>query len=202
MSEKAKADLLIDYIISILPIYFENDIEKGLRFDFSFQNKYCYFYLKNNDNTNNNFQQYPERIEQLQIYKQIKEFSFTDNFIKNFIAIMYVQLIYDVLNNRAMNEHIAPAINKLKSKAKDIAKVLSFCNDDTYDFWNASNIVVVNLNDVNTDTKKMIPLLLTKKLYTTYKSNHSREKNDEYLNIIVDEAHNILSYQSMRESEE
>lgn len=113
-----------------------------------------------------------------------------------------MQLIYDVLDNRAMNEHIAPAINKLKSKAKSIVKVFTFGNDNVNGFWENSNVVVINFNDVNTDTKKMIPLLLTKKLYSEYKRNHEREENDEYLNIIVDEAHNILSYQSMRESEE
>ena len=47
-----------------------------------------------------------------------------------------------------MNEHIAPAINKLKSMVKDIGNLIDF-NDD--DFWKKNNVVVVNLDSVNQD---------------------------------------------------
>ena len=94
-----------------------------------------------------------------------------------------------MLGNRAMNEHIAPAINKLKSNEKNIEKVFDFTGR-IGSFWNKSNIVVINLCNVNTDMKKLIPLLLTNKLYREYKK---RRESNSYLNIIVDEAHNILS---------
>ena len=110
---------------------------------------------------------------------------------------MYMRLIYDVLDNRAMNEHIAPAIHKLKSAEKDIDRVLSFT--DNADFWGGKNVVVLDLSDVNVDTKKRIPLLISNKLYNEHKK---QGRNKSHLNIIVDEAHNILSYQSTRESEE
>jgi DNA helicase HerA-like ATPase len=47
--------------------------------------------------------------------------------------------------------------------------------------------------------RKILPLLLCKKLYDDKKS-----ENDEltYLNLIIDEAHNILSEESERESEQ
>jgi DNA helicase HerA-like ATPase len=48
--------------------------------------------------------------------------------------------------------------------------------------------------------KKIIPLLLSFKLYREHKELRNGELH-EYLNIIVDEAHNILSYESQRESE-
>ena len=51
----------------------------------------------------------------------------------------------------------------------------------------------IDLSDVNVDTKKRIPLLLTNKLYNEHKRYGKAKK---YLNIIIDEAHNILSYQS------
>lgn len=203
MSDKVKGDTLIDYVESILPPKMTDGVYRGLRLDFAFQNKYGYYFAKSGG-TNHNLQENPELINGLQIYQQVDQFQFSSNFIENFIDIMYMQLIYDVLDNRAMNEHIAPAINKLKSNEKNIVKVFSFGNNNNNvdSFWNESNIVIINLNDVNTDTKKLIPLLLTKKLYAEYKKKHAREENDEYLNIVVDEAHNILSYQSNRESEE
>lgn len=196
MSDKVKGDLLIDYVEEILPPKLKNGIEEGLRKDFSFHtNGQCYY--TRDGNIFINFQERPQNIKNLDIYRQVDEFFFSNNFIKNFICIMYMRLIYDMLGNRAMNEHIAPAINKLKSNEKNIEKVFNFSNQIN-SFWDDSNIVVINLCNVNTDMKKMIPLLLTNKLYNEYKK---KRDNKSYLNIIVDEAHNILSYQSTRESE-
>ena len=196
MSDKVKGDLLIDYVEQILPKNERNGIDEGLRKDFSFHSNGQCYYIKQNG-TFISFQERPQYINSLQIYKQVDNFVFSDNFIRNFIYIMYMRLIYDVLGNRAMNEHIAPAINKLKSNEKNIEKVFDF-STKINSFWDDSNIVVINLCNVNTDMKKLIPLLLTNKLYNEYKK---RRDGNSYLNIIVDEAHNILSYQSTRESE-
>lgn len=199
MSDKVKGDLLIDYVEQILPPNMIAGIDIGLRYNISFHSRsQCYFIIDRNNNTiflnNPNNENY---IHELPIYQQVNQFDFSDNFIKNFINIMYMRLIYDMLGNRAMNEHIAPAINKLKSNEKNIEKVFDF-TDKIGSFWSDSNIVVINLCNVNTDMKKLIPLLLTNKLYRNYRKNR---KGNGYLNIIVDEAHNILSYQSNRESE-
>ena len=197
MSDKVKGDLLIDYVEEILPPNKKNGIDIGLRDDFSYHsNAQCYF-KKDRSNGFINFQERPQCIRDLKIYQQVENFSFSNNFIQKFICIMYMRLIYDMLGNRAMNEHIAPAINKLKSNEKNIEKVFDFSNQID-SFWDESNIVVINLCNVNTDMKKLIPLLLTNKLYNEYKK---KRDNKSYLNIIVDEAHNILSYQSTRESE-
>lgn len=197
MSDKVKGDLLIDYVEEILPPNKKNGIDIGLRDDFSYHsNAQCYF-KKDRSNGFINFQERPQCIRDLKIYQQVENFSFSNNFIQKFICIMYMRLIYDMLGNRAMNEHIAPAINKLKSNEKNIEKVFDYSNQ-IKSFWYKSNIVVINLCNVNTDMKKLIPLLLTNKLYNEYKK---KRDNKSYLNIIVDEAHNILSYQSTRESE-
>ena len=45
----------------------------------------------------------------------------------------------------------------------------------------------------------MLPLLLCNNLYKSHKK--AKDEDLSYLNIIIDEAHNILSYQSNRESE-
>lgn len=201
MSDKGKGDLMIDYLQQILPknIDEETGADLGLRTDFLFHNTSGYYYLiapgvKEHERS---FVDHPTFIEDTLLFKKVEEFKFSDNFLSNFIVIMYMQLIYDILANRAMNEHIAPAINKLKSAEKSIEKVFSFNNDQ--DFWGDSNIVVINLNDVNVEMKKMIPLLVVSKLYKKHKELDDDKK---YLNFIVDEAHNILSYQSNRESED
>ena len=200
MSDKVKADLLLDYVEQILPFKVDEDGQiESLRKDFNFHdtNKYFYVGVRNNAH-NNNIRENITLVDGIIIYKQVDAFTFSDNFIDKFIKIMYLQLVYDVLGNRAMNEHIAPAINKLKSIEADIEKLFDFSRQNK-DFWNDNNIVVVNLSNVNLESKKMIPMLLAHKLYTEHKAK--KEEDLSYLNIIVDEAHNILSYQSNRESE-
>lgn len=197
MSDKLKSELLIDYVKQILPEkYDSNGFVESLTNDIDFQNKYGYYCIKGN--TSNKISSNPQLAENTELYKQVDNFFLSDNFIDIFIRIMYIQLIYDVLGNRAMNEHIAPAIRKLESEKKDIEKLFDF-SGQANTFWSQSNIVVINLNNVNLDSKKMLPMLLSHKLYSEHKAK--REEDLSYLNIIVDEAHNILSYQSNRESE-
>ncbi len=199
MSDKVKGDLLVDYVADIVPKNLdpETKVDLGIKNDFWFHAKNACYYAAAASEKFINLSERPGAIEQLTIAKKVREFRFSANPLTNFIYIMYMRLIYDVLENRAVNEHIAPAIHKLKSAEKDIDKVLSFVEDG--DFWSESNIVVIDLSDVNVDTKKRIPLLISNKLYNEHKT---AGRNKGHLNIIVDEAHNILSYQSTRESEE
>lgn len=195
MSDKVKAELLLDYVEQILPPFKDDFGEiRSLHTGVSFHNKLQYYY--SDGDTANNLQVNEKNIKQTLYYTQIAGYNYPTIFVEQFIHIMYLRLIRDVLDNRAMNEHIAPAINKLKSMVNDIGHLLSF-NDE--DIWHDNNIVVIDLNDVNQDSKKMIPLLLCNYLYKEHKK--TKEKDLSYLNIIIDEAHNILSYQSNRESD-
>ncbi|WP_443946009.1 ATP-binding protein [Pedobacter sp. AW1-32] len=95
-------------------------------------------------------------------------------------------------------EHIGPLYNRLEAKFNEITKVFAVVNDDKV-INNGRPLIIINLNDVNVEMKKIIPLVICKYYYEYYKfKNLKREK---YLNIIVDEAHNILSRNSIRESE-
>ena len=199
MSDNVKGDLLINYVEAILPRNYDTQtgVDRGLRVDFGFHSASKCYYTLATTGANIYFNASPNQIERLTIYRQVSQYRFSDNILKNFIDIMYLRLIYDVLDNRAVNEHIAPAIQKLKSAEKDIDKVLVFTDDAN--LWADHNVVVIDLSDVNIDTKKRIPLLISNKLYNEHKK---QGRNIGHLNIIVDEAHNILSYQSTRESDE
>ncbi|MEJ5092852.1 ATP-binding protein, partial [Sphingobacterium faecium] len=94
-------------------------------------------------------------------------------------------------------EHIGPLYNRLENKFKEITKVFRIENSKY--FTDFKPFTIINLNDVNVEMKKIIPLVICKYFYNQYKNNNlDREK---YLNIIIDEAHNILSRNSIRESE-
>lgn len=189
MSDKVRVYLLVDYFRQILPDMNSEGEEIEIDSDLTWHNTTAQFmyageYLGSR----------ADLIEQTELYERVEQFNFEDDLISDFITFCYVQLVWDVLNNRAQNEHIAPAINKLVSKQRDIRKVF----DPTFvgDIFQR-NVVVVNLHDVNIEMKKTLPLLISKRIYQEQKDHG----DDVALNIVIDEAHNILSYESSREAE-
>jgi uncharacterized protein len=191
MSDKEKADLILDHLRQILPKTVDNsplEVKEGLEW----HNTLSGFKLK--DEINVFLASSPDRIPDTVVYKAVDHIVLGNDFISRFVSFLYLQLIGDILSDRAQNEHIAPAINKLRSKQKDIDKV--FSRQGNQDLW-SSNFVVIDLSDVNLDMKKTIPLLLSKKVYT----DHKLFNNEKSLTIIIDEAHNILSTESFREAE-
>lgn len=191
MSDKPRAFLLLDYLKDVLPKLNQNGEEVSLDSDIEWHNMMAEFKLVG---TQTFLSQSPEHIVSTIVYKHIENYSLPNDTLAIIIDFLYFQLINDVLINRAQNEHIAPVINKLKSKKTDILKV--FDTSPENDFW-ISNFSVINLNNVSLDMKKTVPLLLSKKLYADQKKSSPNTS----LSIIIDEAHNILSNESFREAE-
>lgn len=200
MPDHTKAKQLLDYFEQILPQNIDEfGLNIGLQKDLEWHGTMNSYYIEV-DGSKKFFNTSDGKlyIKDLSISHAIDTYTESENFIDTIIRYLYIQLIGDVINNRAVNEHIAPAINKLKALMKDFDKV--FVVDNSADFWDNNYFIVIDLNDVDINMKKLIPLLISFKLYTA----HKKLKIDslcESLNIIVDEAHNILSYESMRESE-
>ena len=197
MSDKIKSQMLLDYLRSVVPKRYDDfgievDLLEGVEWH---GNKHSWY--KSPYDYNRLFGDHPEEIEEVDLYKEVDKLEFNDNPISRIITFLYLQLIKDLLSNRAQNEHISPAINKLKAFKRDFDKVIEITEDD---FWDMSNFVVVNLDKVNLLTKKTIPLLLSHKLYSKHKELKTKLPKKS-LNIIIDEAHNILSYTSQRESD-
>lgn len=112
------------------------------------------------------------------------------------LIFVHLQLVDDAYKYKVQIEFIYGVINRFKAKKKSIER--TFKIDEAADFWGGTNCVVINLHDVNLDMRKTIPLLVAKNVYNA----HKRHNNQKSLNLIIDEAHNILSKQSFRETEE
>jgi len=192
MSDKIKTFQVLDYLREVLPPVIVDDIELDIVEDLEWHNQHNGFKIKNDYNAF--LDSDPKLINNTRLYKNVDDFKFDSDIVSKIIKFLYLQLINDVLSNRAQNDHIAPAISKLKSKQKDIDKI--FDTSGSNKLW-ASNFLVINLNHINLDMKKTIPLLLCKKVY----AEHKTAANKKSLTIIVDEAHNILSTESFREAE-
>jgi DNA helicase HerA-like ATPase len=109
------------------------------------------------------------------------------------IVLQYYREIISGFSNR---EHLAPLIKRLETRVPDIKKLIVAEDDeDPFD----KPLIVVSLRDVNLSMRKVIPMLLCKHLYDRKKETDPG--NETYLNLVVDEAHNVLSMESSRESE-
>lgn len=119
------------------------------------------------------------------------------SYIHLFEMILGLKLVDDVISNMAQFEHIAPIFNRFQKRKTELSNLLEFGNGD---FLNQESCMIcISLKDVNIDMRKIVPLLITKIAYEEHKRKHSASKNT--LHIIIDEAHNILSEESFRESE-
>ncbi len=133
--------------------------------------------------------------ERSYLFSLASDFIFKEDMIENLLDFMYLQLIQEFLSNKSNPEHIAPVINRMNANRKDIAKI--FDTSEQQDFWGGKNFTVVNLNMVNITMKKTLPLLIAKWAYNMKKLS----TEPSTLHIIIDEAHNILSHNSFRETE-
>lgn len=132
------------------------------------------------------------------LYITAERYQYPNNVIDKFLDFSRMQLLYDLLENRVQNDHVYPSITKLESIKKSIQKVFDTSVENQNDMFDDSNILVIDLKSANREIKKTLPLLILKKLYDDHKRSYEKESS---LHIIIDEAHNILSDNSVRESE-
>lgn len=97
------------------------------------------------------------------------------------------------LNKQRINEeHISSLIAMFENCSKKV-KQLFHVTDVTDNYW----LSVYSLVDVNVAFKKIIPFIICKYFY----EHHKQSQDEKSLHIVIDEAHNILSTASERESQ-
>jgi hypothetical protein len=198
MTNKDIAFKLLDYLEEILKVFIDDAARQALFDDIEFHNGSQAFFVKGtrwtffNSNAtaivNSNLYKATESIDEAKLNGIPILFQF--------YIFLHLQLVGDLFRYKVQNDHIYPVINRFKAKIQSIER--TFKAEGTPNFWGAHNCVVVNLHDVNLDMRKTIPLLLAKNIYNA----HKKENNQKSLNIIIDEAHNILSKTSFRETED
>lgn len=129
------------------------------------------------------------------IFSDLKDINIkNDNFSKLEFKIIS-QYYHSIITWHFNQEHIKPLIWRMFKKFNMLNKII-----EIWDLKVSKNLLIINLKNVNTEMKKTIPLLLSKKLYEEHKQD--KDFKDKSLHIIIDEAHNILSDSSERESKD
>lgn len=107
-----------------------------------------------------------------------------------------LQLIGDLINGYVQFDHIQPLLKRVESSLVSLRKVLTVGQTAPPE----KLLTVISLRRCNNETKKVLPLLFAKHYYNFHKDTVATPP-DKTVHLIVDEAHNILSQQSTRESE-
>lgn len=107
---------------------------------------------------------------------------------------LVLQYYDDIFRGFGNPEHLGPVIKRLETRAPLFRRLIEVAPGPLL----KTPLTVVSLRDVNLEMKKVIPLLLCRHLYDSHKEKGA---DAGYLNIVIDEAHNILSASSARESE-
>lgn len=140
------------------------------------------------------------------IKKRISSFIFFDSNTKAQNPIVqlrlasYFQMIFDLSRHTIQYDHISPLIHRIEARSMDFDKVLNIVNleENSEKVFFQKNVNVISLKNVNKDIKMLLPMLIAKVSYDLHKE---QEKQDSIFNLIIDEAHNILSENSTIESE-
>ena len=118
------------------------------------------------------------------------------SFFKELILRINLQLVNDLLSGYVQFEHIQPLLKRVEALASNLAKVIEV----TEIKGDGKLLTVISLRQCNQEVKKVIPLLLAKHYYEHHKAVVSNPPKST-VHLIIDEAHNILSQQSLREEE-
>ncbi len=107
-----------------------------------------------------------------------------------------LQMIHDLSTHMIQYDHIAPLLHRIEARSKDLNKVIKI--DNTSNMFDCP-ITVISLKNVNRDIKMILPMLIARISYQMHKEANS--KHNRTFNLVIDEAHNILSEKSSFESE-
>ncbi|MDT2052328.1 DUF87 domain-containing protein [Enterococcus faecalis] len=138
------------------------------------------------------------KAEKEKVLSKLKGMVFDlNNPMKNLQIASYLKMIYELRQHTVQYDHIAPLLHRIESRVNDFSKVFEIVSGDEEIF--DSTVNVVSFKNVNQDMKMMIPMVIAK---LTYEMNREKNSNrNRIFNLIIDEAHNILSDSSSRESE-
>ncbi len=118
-------------------------------------------------------------------YKEIDEYLLFE------FALRYKYL--DSLCSQYINEeHVGPLISRFDNRVKRVKRLFAISESPSFD-W----LSIYSLVDVSVEFKKIVPLIICKYFYERQRQNFSGRS----LHIIIDEAHNVLSTSSERESQ-
>lgn len=132
------------------------------------------------------------------VYKKLGDYEIKTNF--NYFEKLLLSINYKFLDELSkryiMRDHIAPLLKRADMRLSKLELIFEISDEEFF----STNFTIINLRNSDTEIVKLIPLIVCKNEYDNHTKNNTNKERT--LNFIIDEAHNILSNQSERESNE
>lgn len=109
----------------------------------------------------------------------------------------HLLLANDITNQYVQFEHIQPLLKRMEATVTALKRVLIVQQELPVE---EKVLKIISLKRCDSFVKKVMPLLIGRHLYSSHKDAVANPP-DRTMHLIIDEAHNILSQQSARESE-
>lgn len=117
--------------------------------------------------------------------------------IDKLLILVNLQLIYGLAYNHIQYDHISPLLSRIESTKSFFEQTIKVVPRRK-----EKPLTIISLKNCNLDAKKILPLLIAKQLYRHHiKDSNTNGTITKTCHLIVDEAHNILSEQSKKESD-
>ncbi len=108
------------------------------------------------------------------------------------------QLLSDLVSGYVQFDHIQPLLKRVEASLTSLDRVFNVVTEQPQ----PKLLTILSLRKTNQEIKKVLPLLLAKFYYSSHKQQViNQNPTQKTFHMIIDEAHNVLSMQSTRESE-
>lgn len=163
---------LSEYISGIENFYFHSGQSK-------------FYYKKTDGNTiyldNSEFDIYLNKIK----------INFPKDKLDRFLFELYFAVAHENENGVTL-DFMMPLLSRARKIVEDFKKIFDFSEDFTQIF-REKNVCVVQLAGVNRDMKEIVPSIIANNIFNTLSiRKEEKDKVEQVINIVVDEAHNIL----------
>lgn len=130
---------------------------------------------------------YSDQDEFQYVYENIEVEIPNDSLHKFLFRLYFATAIH--IGYGTQYDFISPLLRRAEKLIADFEKVFT---DSDENIFQSKNIAVVQLADVNRDMMELIPSILTNHLFNHQIELKQGEQVGEIINIVVDEAHNLL----------
>lgn len=113
--------------------------------------------------------------------------------LQEFEIRCHLQLVHDLLYGNVAQEHILPLLRRIETRLSKIYNYIEIVEE----LPEQPFLQIISLRDLNTESKKFLSLIISKMYFDSHKIKQAKES----FHLIIDEAHNILSNQSLREQD-
>lgn len=117
--------------------------------------------------------------------------------IENSLDRFEFELLLEIVqrNENGINfEYISPLMFRMANKKLQLLKIFESSTEELENsIFDSKNICVIQLGNVNKEMKEVIPSLISNILYDNKTESKGNNEVKSILNIVIDEAHNLLS---------